>query len=71
MHGVGVIGVLVKDVALEGEVELLLSQGIHHVGERLVQAAEVNRKLVTLEGMAMKSSRSVLFFIDFYMQTFY
>ena len=52
MHGVGVAGVHAKDVVPEGEVGVLLSQGIHLVGERLVLAAEANHSLATLEGIA-------------------
>ena len=60
MRGVGVTGVLVKDVALEGEVEMWLFQGIHLVGERRARVSGPNRNLAILEGIDLNMLRIML-----------
>ena len=51
MHGVGVIGVLVKVAVLEGEVEMLWFQGVHPVEEWLAQVVQARHSLAILEGI--------------------
>ena len=60
MRGVGVTGVLVKDVVLEGGVEMWLFQGIHLVGERRALVSGPNHNLAILEGIDLKILRIVL-----------